>query len=264
MATSESHSETGKPTLEERRNKCLLCPLPTHFLRNLPYDQELLRHGLTHREERFLEVGIIQARLVKNYGLTSMNPYCRIRLGDSRYETQTAISSSKHPIWNEVCRLPIRGDSNLLSLVLMDEALLMSDSKIAWTTIPLPQSLYGGEPIDAWFQLSGKQGQDCEGSIHLTMKIRTIIRTIPQFVPDITSGTISAMSSQPPSLRLVQSVHGADQSQTPAKTISEEDVHAIKEVFPSIADDTIQTLLEAHDGNRDEVTSELLRMTNET
>lgn len=57
----------------------------------------------------------------------------------------------------------------------MDEALLLSDSKIAWTTVPLPQSLYGGEPIDTWFQLSGKQGQDCEGSIHLTMKIRVSV-----------------------------------------------------------------------------------------
>ncbi|VDP95033.1 unnamed protein product [Echinostoma caproni] len=62
--------------------------------------------------------------------------------------------------------------NNLLSVVLMDEGLLMSDSKIAWTTIPLPQSLHGGESLDTWFQLSGKQGQDCEGSIHLTMKIR--------------------------------------------------------------------------------------------
>lgn len=75
---------------------------------------------------------------------------------------------------------------------------------------------------------------------------------------------VPAMFSESPSSRLVQSVPGDDQSQTSTKLISTEDVRAIKEVFPSIADDTIQTLLEAHDGNRDEVTSELLRMTNET
>ncbi|TPP39763.1 Toll-interacting protein B [Fasciola gigantica] len=263
MATPECHGESTKPTLEERRNKCLLCPLPNHFLRTLPYDEELSRHGLVQREDRFLEVGIIQARLVKNYGLTSMNPYCRIRLGDSRYETQTAISSSKHPIWNEVCRLPVRGDSNLLSVVLMDEGLLMSDSKIAWTTIPLPQSLYGGEPIDTWFQLSGKQGQDSEGSIHLTLKIRTVIRTTQRFVPGVSGATVPAVFAQPPP-RPAQPIQSANTMQTPAKPISSEDVLAIKEVFPSIADDTIQTLLETHDGNRDEVTSELLRMTNET
>ncbi|GAA30772.2 toll-interacting protein [Clonorchis sinensis] len=176
-----------------------------------------------------------------------MNPYCRVRLGDARYETQTAMSSSKHPVWNEVCRLPLRSDTHLLSIVLMNEGLVLSDSKIAWATIPLPQAILEGECVDMWYELSGKQGEDLEGTIHLAMRIRV---TVP-------CGPLVPPTSDVPSVV-------AQGQQQPTRPITAEDIQAIKEVFPSIQDDTIQTLLESHDGNRDEVTSELLRMTNET
>ncbi|KER28628.1 hypothetical protein T265_04580 [Opisthorchis viverrini] len=263
MATDFSVTEAtpSATSLAEKRQQCLLCPLPNDFLRVLPYNEDLRARGAVQKEERYLELVINEARLVKNYGLTAMNPYCRVRLGDARYETQTAMSSSKHPVWNEVCRLPLRSDTHLLSIVLMNEGLVLSDSKIAWATIPLPQAILEGECVDMWYELSGKQGEDLEGTIHLAMRIRTVLRLDPSY-------RVNAVRAVPcgplvPPTSDVPSVTAQGQQQT-ARPITAEDIQAIKEVFPSIQDDTIQTLLESHDGNRDEVTSELLRMTNET
>ncbi|CAL8076499.1 unnamed protein product [Calicophoron daubneyi] len=251
--------ENNTKTLENRRKQCLLCPLPNHFLRILPYSSDVFSGGGIQKEEKYLEVGILQARLVKNYGLTSMNPYCRLRFGDVRYETQTALSSAKHPVWNEACRLPVRGNNSLLSVVIMDEGMLMSDSKIAWTTIPLPQGIFEGEVVEAWYELSGKQGQDLEGAINLSLKVKTFVRTIPgqklPFQQRIDVAPMSIAESPVPAWR------GTSSS---PKQISVEDVQAVKEIFPSVENDTIQSLLELHNGNREVVTSELLRMTNET
>ena len=58
-----------------------------------------------------------------------------------------------------------------LSIEIYDECALTMDELVAYGQIPLPESLFRRESVDDWFQLSGKQGDNKEGSIHLILTL---------------------------------------------------------------------------------------------
>lgn len=54
-----------------------------------------------------------------------------------------------------------------ISIEVYDECALTMDELIAYGQIPIPEIVFRGESADQWLQLSGKQGEHKEGSIHM-------------------------------------------------------------------------------------------------
>lgn len=78
-----------------------------------------------------LSITVAQAKLVKNYGLTRMDPYVRIRVGHYIYETQTDPNGGKTPRWNRVFHTQLPAGVNKIFLEIYDECNFTMDELVS-------------------------------------------------------------------------------------------------------------------------------------
>ncbi|XP_045453703.1 toll-interacting protein-like [Melitaea cinxia] len=270
---------------EERRRRVLLGPLPAGFLRTdgatdtldtdyqaaLALQQQLCGATMPPASPPLtarLSVTIAQAKLVKNYGLTRMDPYVRLRVGHCIYETQTDPSGGKTPRWNKVIHCLLPPGVNSIYLEIFDECSFTMDELIAWTHITIPQAVLNGETHEDWYPLNGKQGDGMEGMINLVLSYSVgpaAVATFPPVLVVPSTGGLgyAAMPVYPqyPNYPHPQQQQQQQQQQQPQQQpITAEQLQQIEEMFPSIDKEVIKSVLEANRGNKDATINSLLQM----
>lgn len=218
-----------------------------------------------------LNITVVQARLVKNYGLTRMDPYVRLRVGHFIYETQTDPNGSKNPRFNRVFPTQLPNGVKSIYLEIYDERNFTTDELIAWTEIRIPDSvLSGGETVDEWHPLSGKQGDMLEGQVQLVMSFsnQPAAYSYPSAVPPVMVVPNVGASGRPIIVNTQQTaIPGQPQQMVapplpPPVILTDEDINQIAEMFPNVDKEAIRSVGEANRGNKDATINSLLSMTN--
>ncbi|KAG5892236.1 hypothetical protein JTB14_022301 [Gonioctena quinquepunctata] len=263
--------------IKEKRERVLLGPLPEDFLRVNTSAQEQQeaadRQAALALQQHYsgstfsyvanpsgrLSITLAQAKLAKNYGMTRMDPYCRIRVGHCVYETPTDPNGGKTPHWNKVVYCLLPQGINTITIEIFDERSFTMDELVAWTQIVIPQQVLNGETHEDWYPLNGKQGEGVEGMINLVL---SYVASPPyvcapshpiMVVPRTGSGSTK-------SLKVYSTPAAPVTEPLPVPILKESDLKQIEEMFPNIEKEVIKTVFEANRGNKESTINSLLQM----
>ncbi|XP_037052389.1 toll-interacting protein-like [Bradysia coprophila] len=208
-----------------------------------------------------LSITIAQAKLVRNYGITRMDPYVRVRVGHFVYETQTDPNGGKNPRWNRVIQSQLPTGVNSIYVEIYDECSFKMDELIAWTEIKIPEAVLRGETHEDWHPLSGKQGEGVEGMVDIVLSFATTgsiqTFTYPPAAPVVMVPNVSG--PMPIFIAPLQ----PQAAPIPPQPISEEDMKQVQEMFPNIDSEVVKSVFEANRGNKNATINSLLQMTDQ-
>ncbi|KAG7178038.1 toll-interacting protein B-like isoform X2 [Homarus americanus] len=272
-------SSTAGDKCEQRRKQVMLGTLPNDFLRVAPTQIQTqeeadraaamrLQHQMYAQSQPNvgrLQMTIASAVLNKNYGMTRMDPYVRVRLGHYVYETQTDVNGAKNPRWNktfQVYQLP-KG-INTVHIEIFDERTLTDDELIAWVNLTIPEAVFQSEVVDEWYSLTGKLGDGQEGTINIVMSYETgpilpqDLNMRPVIMMPPSGYTYPGYASVP--VYTLPPTHQPPVSTPPQPVISAEDLKQVEEMFPDVDAEVVKSVLEASGGNKEAAINSLLQI----
>jgi len=182
-----------------------------------------------------LTVTVAEAKLAKNYGMSRMDPYCRVRIGHSVYETPTSANGAREPKWNKTFHVYLLKGTKNIDIEIYDECTFTNDAMVAHSTFSIPEDVFKFMVVDDWFPLSGQEGHEKEGVLHLILSL------------------------QP--LRAVPTQHMMEAAQP--KLPTEEQLLEMGKMFPNLDKDIISSVFVEKSGSQEEVINVLLQMSSE-
>ncbi|XP_067000727.1 toll-interacting protein [Anabrus simplex] len=265
----------------ERRKRVFLGNLPPDFLRitassqqqqeaadqqaALALQQQMVGMPYAQPMAGRLSITVAQAKLVKNYGMTRMDPYVRLRVGHCVYETHTDPNGGKNPRWNKVVQCYLPQGVNTIHLEIFDECSFTMDELIAWTHIVIPQAVLNGETHDDWYPLNGKQGDGMEGMVNLVLSYSNAPVQPYGLYPSAVAPVVMVPTVTPPLYGIRPtyapvSVYTAPPAPPAPPQLSEQELKQIEEMFPNMDKEVIKSVFEANRGNKDGTVNSLLQM----
>ncbi|CAL1298177.1 unnamed protein product [Larinioides sclopetarius] len=145
------------------------------------------------------------------------------------------------------------------------------DERIAYASYDIPKNVLQGETLNVWVELSGKLGENKEGTINLVLTCQPIpagtliyhpksMVTVIPYGPFsdqegvVSHGPVSHLNDQPRS-----EVDIVD-----AEEMTEEDFRQVMEMFPNIEEDIVRAVVESNRGNKEHTINALLELSDVT
>lgn len=208
-----------------------------------------------------LTITVAEAKLAKNYGVTRMDPYARLRVGHNVYETPTCQNGAREPKWNKTINCFLMAGGKTVEVEIYDECTFSPDSLIAHTTIPLTEKvLTGGEMVDDWWPLSGQEGEEKEGMIHLILSLQPVPPGSHLQAPVAAPGVAPSLSGGKPMVYTTSYVGQPPNSPQPPPELSQEELDEFSKMFPAIDRNVIQAVYLETRGDKEATVNSLLQM----
>ena len=126
-----------------------------------------------------------------------------------------------------------------IDVEIYDECTFTNDAMVAHSTLPLPEDVFKHVVVDEWFPLSGQEGHEKEGVLHLILSLQPIRQT-----------------HGPP---MVTSAQGQAQPKIP----TDEQLTDLNKMFPNLDKDIIKTVFMEKGGHQEEIVNVLLQMSSD-
>ena len=143
---------------------------------------------------------------------------------------------------------------------------LQADSMVAHTTFNVPEEVINkGMVVDEWWPLSGQEGHDKEGMIHIILSLQPLSQppgggstSTIQMMPGQTQAVIAVPSNQAQQPGRNQEGQQVVRQQRPLPKLSDEQLEEWSKMFPNIDKDVISSVFQENQGNQDSTINSLL------